>query len=197
MRDVVIDTGTASLLQRRQAPPWVLRHLARTRIWLTFITVAELANWAVMREWDENRRGRLDSWMARRPVIPYDAPIARLWGELAGQAQLRGRPRRQNHTWIAACCLQYRLPLVALNAGEFDDFAEYHGLMLLGGRTLVQPRGRRVDSTATPSAKQPDDHAEGDRRRHRAALSTAPRSPRTHVVCPRGPPAPYSRSTAE
>jgi hypothetical protein len=68
---------------------------------------------------------------------------AELWGELVGQAQLRGRPRRQNHTWIAACCLRYRLPLVALNTAEFDDFAEYHGLMLLGGQTLVQPRGGR------------------------------------------------------
>ncbi len=143
MRDVVLDTDAASLLQKRHAPPWLLREVAGARIWLTFITVGELANWAVMSRWDEDRRGRLDAWTARRPVIPYDAPIARLWGELAGQAQLRGRPRRQNHTWIAACCLRYRLPLVALNADEFDDFAEHHGLMLLGGRTLVRPRGGR------------------------------------------------------
>jgi len=141
VRDVVLDTDAASLLQKGQAPPWLLREVAGARIWLTFVTVGELANWAVIHEWDENRRGRLDSWTARQPVIPYDAPIARLWGELAGQAQLRGRPRRQNHTWIAACCLRYRLPLVALNAGEFDDLAEHHGLMLLGGQTLIQPRG--------------------------------------------------------
>ena len=89
VRDVVIDTGAASLLQRRQAPPWVLRQLAGARIWLTFVTVGELADWAVRRKWDETRRGRLDAWTGGRPVIPYDARIARLWGELAGQAQLR------------------------------------------------------------------------------------------------------------
>jgi predicted nucleic acid-binding protein len=141
MRDVVIDTDAASLLQRRQAPPWVLRQLADARIWLTFITVGELANWAVMRNWDDYRRGRLDAWTARRPVIPFDARVARLWGELAGQAQLRGRPGAQNHTWIAACCLRYQLPLVALNTADFGDFAEHHGLVLLDDQGL--PRRAR------------------------------------------------------
>jgi toxin FitB len=144
MRDVVIDTDAASLLQRRQAPPWVLRQLADARIWLTFITVGELANWAVLHEWDEGRRERLDAWTARRPVIPYDARVARLWGELVGQAQLRGQPRPHNHIWIAACCLRYQVPLVALDPTGFDDFAEHHGLVLLGDRTLpIRPgRGR-------------------------------------------------------
>jgi predicted nucleic acid-binding protein len=142
VRDVVIDTDAASLLQRRQAPPWVLRHLAGARIWLTFITVGELTNWAAMQEWDQGRRGRLDAWVARRPVLPYDARIAGLWGELAGRAQHRGRPRAQNRTWIAACCLRYQLPLVALDTAGFCDFAEHHGLVLLGEQTLDQAAGR-------------------------------------------------------
>jgi len=57
--------------------------------------------------------------MARRPVIPYDTQIARVWGELAGAAQLRGRPRPQNDTWISACCLRYQVPLVTLNTADF------------------------------------------------------------------------------
>jgi predicted nucleic acid-binding protein len=116
MRDVVIDTGTASLLQRREAPPWVPGQLG------------------VMREWDERRRGRLEAWTAGRPIIPFDPRIAQLWGELTGQAKLRGRPRPQNHTWIAACCLRYGIPLVALNSADLGDFAEHHGLILLGER---------------------------------------------------------------
>ena len=63
--------------------------------------------------------GHLDR---RAPGYPLDARIARLWGELAGQAQLRRRPRPPNHTWIAACCLRYRLPLVALHPADFGDF---------------------------------------------------------------------------
>lgn len=74
--------------------------------------------------------GRLDG---RPPGIPYDTQIARVWGALAGAAQLRGRPRPQNDTWIAACCLRYQIPLVTLNTADFRDFAE-HGLVLLGGQ---------------------------------------------------------------
>jgi toxin FitB len=76
VRDVVIDTDVASLLQKRQAQPWVLRHLAGARIWLTFVTVGELAKWAVVRKWGQDRRGRLDEWTAGRPVIPDDTHIA-------------------------------------------------------------------------------------------------------------------------
>lgn len=135
MHDVIIDTDVASLLQKDQAPPWVLRHLADARIWLTFVTVGELAKWVVVRKWGEYRRGRLDAWITRRPVIPYDTRIAQVWGELAGEAQLRGRPRPQNDMWIAACCLRYGVPLVTLNIADFGDFAEYHRLALLGDHT--------------------------------------------------------------
>ena len=131
MSDVVVDTDIASLLQKGEAPPWVLGRLAGARIWLTFVTVGELAKWAVVRRWGGDRRGRLDAWMARRPVIPYDTRIARVWGELAGAAQLRGRPRPQNDMWIAACCLRYQVPLATLNTADFVDFAEHHGLALL------------------------------------------------------------------
>ncbi|MGH3238337.1 MAG: hypothetical protein ACRDOH_34780 [Streptosporangiaceae bacterium] len=62
-------------------------------------------------------------------------------GELAGQAQLRGRPRPQNHAWIAACCLRHQMPLVTLNTADFEDFAEHHGLVLLGDRTSDQATG--------------------------------------------------------
>jgi hypothetical protein len=130
--DIVIDTDAASLLQKNQAPPWVLRHVDGARIWLTFVTVGELAKWAVVRRWGEDRRHHLDTWTAGRPVIPYDTEIARIWGELAGAGQLRGRPRPQNDTWIAACCLRYHVPMVTLNTGDFGDFAEHHGLVLLG-----------------------------------------------------------------
>jgi hypothetical protein len=58
-----------------------------------------------------------------------------VWGELAGAAQLRGRPRPQNDMWIAACCLRYQVPLVSLNTADFDDFATHHSLVLLGEHT--------------------------------------------------------------
>jgi predicted nucleic acid-binding protein len=133
VRDVVLDTDAASLLQKQQAQAWVLRQVDGVRVWLTFVTVGELAKLTVVRRWGADRRRRLDDWTADRPVIPYDTQIARVWGALAGAAQLRERPRPQNDTWIAACCLRYQIPLVTLNTADFRDFAE-HGLALLGGQ---------------------------------------------------------------
>jgi predicted nucleic acid-binding protein len=98
VRDVVIDTDVAPLLQKHQAPAWVLRQLAGARIWLTFVTVGELAKWTVVRWWGEYRRNRLDAWTARRPVMPHDTQIARLRGELAGQAPAAGTaPAAERH----------------------------------------------------------------------------------------------------
>lgn len=133
MADVVIDTDVASLLQKRRAPSWVDRHLAGARVWLTFVTVAELAKWAEVRGWGAASRGRLDAWIAQRPVVPYDSGIARMWGRLAAAAQRRGRPRPQNDTWIAACCIHHRVPLVTLSTKDFADFASHDGLILLAG----------------------------------------------------------------
>jgi predicted nucleic acid-binding protein len=42
-----------------------------------------------------------------------------------------GRPRPQNDTWVAACCLAYDLPLATFNLKDFGDFAEHEGLMLI------------------------------------------------------------------
>ena len=36
--------------------------------------------------------------------------------------------------WIAACCLAYEAPLATLNLKDYEDFAEYHGLPILGAQ---------------------------------------------------------------
>lgn len=132
MGDVVIDTDAASVLQKGRAPGWVNRRVAGQRVWLTFVTVAELWKWAEVRSWGPTTRGELDSWLARRPVIPYDVEVSRAWARLAARAQRRGRPRPQNDMWVAASCLRHELPLVTLNTKDFEDFARNDGLVLLG-----------------------------------------------------------------
>jgi predicted nucleic acid-binding protein len=67
-----------------------------------------------------------------RPTLPYTDDVARVWGEISAHATRRGRPRPQNDTWIAACCLAYDLPLATLNVKDLKDFAEHEGLTLIG-----------------------------------------------------------------
>ncbi len=46
---------------------------------------------------------------------------------LESYAQLRGRPRSANDSWIAACCLVRALPLATFNVKDYADFAEHEG----------------------------------------------------------------------
>ncbi|MET0191390.1 MAG: PIN domain-containing protein, partial [Pseudonocardia sediminis] len=64
-------------------------------------------------------------------VLPYGTRVATIWGEIQAHAQIRGRPRPINDSWIAACCLARELPLATLNVKDFADFAEHEGLELL------------------------------------------------------------------
>jgi len=54
--------------------------LAGARVWLSFVTVGELWKWAEVRSWGQGNRARLETWIANRPVVPYDDEIARTWG---------------------------------------------------------------------------------------------------------------------
>jgi predicted nucleic acid-binding protein len=85
-----------------------------------------------MRHWGVGRLTALAAWIGARPTLPYSDDVARTWGEIAAHAARRGRPRPQNDTWIAACCLVYDLPLATLNLKDFTDFAEREGLTLVG-----------------------------------------------------------------
>ncbi len=70
------------------------------------------------------------AFLAGLVVLPYDQRVAARWGELQAYAQLRGRPRPVNDTWIAACCLVRELPLATYNIKDFD-FAKHEGLKIL------------------------------------------------------------------
>ena len=135
MADIVVDTDVASKLIKRQEPEWVRRALVGNRVWLTFVTVGELSKWAEIRSWGPKLRTSVDTWVIGKGVIPWNDSIAMTWGRLAGRAQSRGRPRPQNDTWVAACCVQMGVGLVTLNRRDFVDFAEHEGLVLLGEET--------------------------------------------------------------
>jgi predicted nucleic acid-binding protein len=132
MRRVILDTDVASLSIKQQLPSTLLRELLGAQVGITFVTLGELTRWAVLRQWGPARRAELDGWLADRPTLPHTDDVARLWGEISAHATRRGRPRPQNDTWIAACCLAYDLPLATLNVKDFKDFAEHEGLTLLG-----------------------------------------------------------------
>lgn len=127
---VALDTDVASNLLKRQVPPALLAKLARYAPCVTFVTVGELTEWAIVRGWGSRSIAVLDRWLATVPVIGYDEDVARRWGYLSAHSRRAGRPRPVNDMWNAACCLTENLPLATMNVKDYQDFAE-HGLELI------------------------------------------------------------------
>ncbi len=132
MSVIVVDTDVASRILKRRLPAELESELDGHTLAMSFVTVGELTKWTLVRKWGPSRLSTLTTFMLRVGVLPYDLAVARKWGALLAAAQLRGRPRPQNDTWIAACCLVDDLPLATLNRKDFEDFATYDGLRLIG-----------------------------------------------------------------
>lgn len=131
MSFIVLDTDVASAVLRERVPDQMGRRLTGQSLAITFVTVGELRKWTLVRRWGPQRLAGMRTFLSRVVVLPYTETVANTWGELQAHAQLRGRPRPANDTWIAACCLARELPLATLNIKDFRDFAEHEGLELI------------------------------------------------------------------
>jgi predicted nucleic acid-binding protein len=128
---VVLDTDVASLSFRRRLPPPMSTRLAGMTGCVTFVTVAEMTQWAKMRDWAPRNQAALEAWLAQMIFIDCGWATARTWGNLSAEGKRRGHTHPINDTWIAACCITDGLPLATLNTKDFADFADHHGLSLL------------------------------------------------------------------
>ena len=129
---VVLDTDVASTILRRRTSEALARQLAGHVPAITFVTLGELTKWTLVRHWGPRSLASMRTFLGGLVLLPYDQRVATRWGELQAYAQLRGRPRPANDTWIAACCLVREVPLATLNIKDFADFAEHEGLELVG-----------------------------------------------------------------
>jgi toxin FitB len=131
VRYIVLDTDVASKILKHQLPGPLAARLTGQPVCITFVTLAELTQWATLRGWGEARRSALSSWTDQLIVLPGSDDVARRWGEISAHARRRGSPRPQNDTWIAACCLVYDLSLATLNIGDYQEFVGHEGLELV------------------------------------------------------------------
>ena len=129
------------------------------------MTLGELTKWALVRHWGPSKRSTFDEFLAGLVVLPYSARVARRWGELQAHAQLRGRPRPANDTWIAACCLVRDLPLATLDQigtehlllGLLQDDTPTGSALGAVGVTLAVAR-EQVGQLHAPGRREPHGH---------------------------------------
>lgn len=134
MRAVVLDTDVASrALKGRLSGPLSTKLIGAT--WcVTFVTVAELWQWAEIRHWGPRTREQLQDWLTHVVILDSDEDVSRQWGSICARARLRGRARPVNDSWIAATCLANDLPLATFNVKDFADYVEHDDLHLLVDR---------------------------------------------------------------
>jgi tRNA(fMet)-specific endonuclease VapC len=120
MKPVVLDTDVVSFLfksdSRAQA---YLPHL-RDRQWLiSFMTEAELEQWALLSNWHGKRTDWLRVFLARFAIVPSSRDLVLKWAEVMVAARRAGRRLETADAWIAATAALYSAPLITHNGNDY------------------------------------------------------------------------------
>jgi predicted nucleic acid-binding protein len=129
MPAVVVDTDVASFLHKKDSRARLFRPHLIGRDWvISFMSVAELDEWAEGRQWGQPRRDRLERDLARFVIHYADRHLCRLWAEVRVGAEKKGRPIDKADACVAATALALGVELVTHNP---TDYAGVDGLKIL------------------------------------------------------------------
>jgi len=126
---VVVDTDVVSFLFKGDTRAEAYhRHLQGKTLAISFMTVAELYQWAYIRNWGEQRLARLEERLHSYVIVPYDHGLCKQWARICVERQRLGKPISAQDAWVAATALRHGCPVVTHNR---DDFAEISGLAVI------------------------------------------------------------------
>ena len=129
----MLDTDVCSFLFRQDSRAEAYRsHLEGRILALSFMSVAELYQWAYLHNWGETRLARLEKWLRHFVILPFDNELCRWWAQVRVERQRRGHPISAQDAWIAACALRYKCALITHNAA---DYAGIPGLTVISEPT--------------------------------------------------------------
>jgi predicted nucleic acid-binding protein len=99
-------------------------HLQDHRLAISFMTAAELFQWAAIRKWGPQRVSQLEASLKKYVVLPFDIELCRLWGEVRATCREAGQPISPQDAWVAATAILHDLPLVTHNPKDFGVLKE-------------------------------------------------------------------------
>ena len=121
MRIVLLGTNVVSfILKGDPRMDLYAPHLRCCRLALSFMTVAELFQWAEVRKWGSRRTGRLRRALEHFIIFPADIESCSHWGTIRARCQVNGRPISPQDAWIAATARRFKLPLATHNPVDFE-----------------------------------------------------------------------------
>src|SRR5260370_30256079 len=120
MKPVVIDTDVASFLFKNDSRAQsYLRHLGDRQWLISFMTEAELEQWALLSNWQAKRIEWLRVFLGRFVVVPSSRDLVLQWAEVMVAARRAGRRLETADAWIAATAALYDAPLLTHNASDY------------------------------------------------------------------------------
>jgi predicted nucleic acid-binding protein len=125
MESIVVDTNVVSYaLKSDSRAQLYAEDLKNRRLCVSFMTVAELRLWAVLKKWGPTKLESLEQALHHYVILPYDDETVWEWARLGAHERQNGRDRRDRADWwIAACALRHRIPLVTHNPRDFAGIA--------------------------------------------------------------------------
>jgi tRNA(fMet)-specific endonuclease VapC len=123
MRVVIVDTDVASFLFKGDTRRDLYTpHLeGDTLPVISFMTRAELEQWAVLHNWGPTKRDDLSAFIKDGFVtVDSNDTLCQMWAEVRGLARRAGRQIDVADAWIAATAMLYNAELVTHNANHFD-----------------------------------------------------------------------------
>ena len=125
MTAVLLDTDIVSFLFKgeRNRLRKLESYLERHTLAISFMTVAELYQWAKFNRWGAARAQRLEASIQDYLVFPFDIDLCRIWAFIRSERRFSGQPISPQDAWIAATALHHGIELVTNNARDFQGIA--------------------------------------------------------------------------
>ena len=120
MKPVVLDTDVVSFLFKNDSRAQsYLPHLNDQQWLISFMTEAELEQWALLSRWHAKRIDWLRVFLARFGIVPSSHDLVIKWAEVMVAARRAGRRLETADAWIAATAVLYEAPLITHNANDY------------------------------------------------------------------------------
>jgi tRNA(fMet)-specific endonuclease VapC len=117
---VVLDTDVVSFLFKSDTrAQHYLAHLVNRQWLISFMTEAELEQWALLSNWQPKRVDWLRTFLARFVIVPSSRDLVLEWARVMVAARRTGRRLETADAWIAATATLYGAPLITHNAGDY------------------------------------------------------------------------------
>jgi tRNA(fMet)-specific endonuclease VapC len=120
MKPIVLDTDVVSFLFKADTRAQMYLPQLQDRQWfISFMTEAELEQWALLANWSEKRVVWLRLFLSRFVVVPSSHDLVLRWAEAMVAARRNGWRIETADAWIAATALLYDAPLLTHNKADY------------------------------------------------------------------------------